>query len=52
MHLCPVFSFDALKQRLTEGIPVVINQGATPSFVNVVDIDVCLQRTHFLSSQR
>ena len=40
-------------QRLTEGISVVINQGETESFFfNVVDIDVCLQCTHFLRSQR
>ena len=33
-------------------IPVVINQRVTPSlFFNVVDIDICLQCTHFLSSQ-
>ena len=35
--------------RLTEGVPVVINQGRTPPLpFYVVDIEVCLPRTHFL----
>ena len=43
----------SLLQRLTEGIPVVINQRRTPSFFcNVVDIDICLRCSHVLSSQR
>ena len=46
IHLSPIISFDAFLQRLTEGIPVVINQGEKPTlFFYVVDIDVCLQRT-------
>ena len=32
MHVFPIFSFDAFVQRLTEGIPVSINQGRAPIF--------------------
>ena len=30
IQLSPVFFFDAFVQRLTEGVPVIINQGRTP----------------------
>ena len=53
IHFFPIFSFDAFKQRLTEGMPVVIHEGRTTSFsCNVVDIDMCRPRTPFLCSKR
>ena len=47
-HFFPVFSFDAFVQRLTEGIPVSINQGRAFR-LNVLDIYQRLRGIHFFS---